>query len=173
MADGTFSLEAINRMDGAAFVAALGHVFEHSSWIAEGAAHARPFRSLDHLHKTMMDVVLAAPEARQVELLCAHPELAGREAQEGTLTTDSTSEQSRLGFNALKRDELDRMAALNTAYREKFGFPCIIALRRHETRDTVRAEHEQRLANERAEEIRNCIQQVGFITRGRLDKLIV
>jgi 2-oxo-4-hydroxy-4-carboxy-5-ureidoimidazoline decarboxylase len=119
----------------------------------------------------MMEAVWDAPEERQVALLCAHPELAGREAQEGTLTADSTSEQSRLGFNALAKDELARMAELNRRYREKFGFPCIIALRRHATRNTVLPEHERRLGNARAAEIRNCIEQVGFITRGRVAKL--
>lgn len=166
------TIAALDAMDRPAFAAALGHIFEHSPWIAEGAWAGRPFGSADGLHAAMIAVVRAAPQERQVALLCAHPELAGREAQEGTLTTDSTSEQSRLGFNALAKDELARMTDLNRRYRDKFGFPCIIALRRHATRHTVLAEHERRLANDRDTEIRNCIDQVGFITRGRLDKLL-
>jgi 2-oxo-4-hydroxy-4-carboxy-5-ureidoimidazoline decarboxylase len=158
-------------MERADFTAALGHTFEHSPWIAERAWDARPFASLDALHAAMMQVVRAAPLEQQLGLLRAHPELAGREAQERALTTDSTSEQSRLGFQALSRDELARMNELNRRYREKFGFPCIIALRQHQTRATVLAEHERRLANDRDAEIRTCIEQVGHITRARLDRL--
>src|SRR5262249_25939672 len=120
MAEETLSLETINALDRTAFLAALRHIFEHSPGIADAAWLARPFLPADRLHDAMMEVVRGAPEGQQVALLCAHPELAGREAQDGTLTTDSTSEQSRLGFNALKRDELERMAELNRAYRETF-----------------------------------------------------
>jgi 2-oxo-4-hydroxy-4-carboxy-5-ureidoimidazoline decarboxylase len=171
MSTSQLSLEAVNAMDEAAFLAALGAVFEHSPWIAEGAFGVRPFRSLDALHAAMMDVLRKAPKERQVDLLRAHPELAGREAQEGALTEDSTSEQLRLGFNALGKDELARMTLLNEEYREKFGFPCIIALRRHATRQTVQAEHVRRLGNGRDAEIAKCIDQIGIITLGRLYKL--
>jgi chitin deacetylase len=121
----------------------------------------------------MLDAVRTAPAEKQLALIRAHPELAGREAVAGTLTADSTSEQGRLGFTALTRAELDRVARANRAYREKFGFPCIVALRLHGTRDTVIAEMERRVDNDRVAEIAAALEQVGYIARGRLDKLVV
>jgi 2-oxo-4-hydroxy-4-carboxy-5-ureidoimidazoline decarboxylase len=168
----SLTLAVLNGMEQRDFSSALSSVFEHSPWVAERAFAARPFASVDHLHQTMMDVVRQVSREQQVALLRAHPELAGREAQEGTMTADSASEQGRLGFHALATDELARMTQLNRAYRDKFGFPCIIALRRHENRASVFAEHERRLANDAATEIGSCIEQVGVITRGRLDRLL-
>jgi 2-oxo-4-hydroxy-4-carboxy-5-ureidoimidazoline decarboxylase len=166
------ALSSINAMDGPAFVACLGGVFEHSPWVAERASARRPFASVDALHAAMMAVVRAAPRETQLALLRAHPELAGREALTGTMTRDSTSEQGRLGLDALDPAELARLAELNRTYRERFGFPCIIALRSHATRASVIASFERRLANDPATEIGNALGEVGVITRGRLDKLL-
>ena len=154
-----------------AFVARLGGVFEHSPWVAERAWRRRPFRSLDELHRAMMQVVSEASGEEQLALVRAHPELAGREAKEGSLTVDSSSEQGRLGFTALSREEFNRMAQLNARYREKFGFPCIVALRLHPTRESVMKEMEKRIHNTRDEELRTALEQIGYITRGRLEKL--
>lgn len=154
------------------WLARLGGVFEHSPWVAEGAWSRRPFASLDALHAAMMDVVRAAPREQQLALVRAHPELAGREAGEGTLTADSSSEQGRLGFTRLSRAELERMKRLNAGYREKFGFPCIVALRLHATRESVMGEMERRAANDAETELKNALEQIGHITRGRLEKLL-
>ncbi len=128
-------------------------VFEHSPWVAERAWARGPFRSADALHATMMQG------------------LAGREAGEGSLTADSSSEQGRLGFLALSAEEFSRMQELNRAYREKFGFPCIVALRLHATRESVMQEMQRRSANDPETEMKNALEQIGHITRGRLEKL--
>ena len=120
----------------------------------------------------MMDAVRRAPRKCRLALLCAHPELAGREALAGGLTPDSGTEQGRLGFTALSRAELDRMAALNRAYRERFGFPAIAALARHAKRDTVFADFERRLGNDAEAEVANALGEVAHITRARLAKLV-
>lgn len=166
------TLAGLNRMDRAAFTAALGAVFEHSPWVAERAHAAKPFASATALHQAMMQAVRAATRAEQLALLRAHPELAGREAAEGTLTADSTGEQGRLGINALSRPEFERMRELNRRYTEKFGFPCIIALRLHAGRASVFAEFERRLANGAAAEIGAALEQIGHIARGRLERLV-
>jgi chitin deacetylase len=159
-------------LDRDGFVAALGGVFEHSPWVARRAWEYRPFASVEALHAAMMRVMHGAGPEEQLALIRAHPELAGREAAEGTLTEDSTSEQGRLGFTALSRAEFERMAELNRRYREKFGFPCIVALRLHRDRASVMAEMERRLANDRATELTNALEQIGHITRGRLGKML-
>jgi 2-oxo-4-hydroxy-4-carboxy-5-ureidoimidazoline decarboxylase len=161
----------INAMRPAEFVAALGGVFEHSPWIAERAFASRPFADTAALHAAMVDVVRGASRDEQLGLLRAHPELAGREAQSGTLTADSTAEQRSAGLNALSREEMDRVVRLNRAYREQFGFPFIIAVRRH-TKDGIFAEFERRLGNDAESERLECLEQVYVITRLRLDALI-
>jgi OHCU decarboxylase len=168
----TFGLDRLNAMPQAEFRAALGEVFEHSPWVAERAWPRRPFAAVDALHAAMVAAVRAAGPKEQLALIRAHPELAGREAADGTLTADSTSEQGRLGFTALTRAELERVARANAAYRDKFGFPCIVALRLHATRESVIAEMERRAGNDRAAELAAALDQIGHIARGRLDKLV-
>ena len=154
-----------------AFVARLGGVFEHSPWVAQRAWRRRPFRSLDELHRAMMQVVSEASREEQLALVRAHPELAGREAKEGSLTVDSSGEQGRLGFVALSKAELQKMAELNARYGAKFGFPCIVALRLHATRQSVMEAMEKRLGNSREQELNTALEQIGHIARGRLEKL--
>ena len=159
-----------NGLDRDAFVARFGGVFEHSPWVAERAWLRRPFVSLDALHAAMMAAVREAPREEQLALVRAHPELAGREASDGGLTADSSSEQGRLGFTRLSRDEFERMARLNRAYREKFGFPCIVALRLHASRGSVMQEMERRIGNDAGTELGNALEQIGHITRARLGR---
>jgi 2-oxo-4-hydroxy-4-carboxy-5-ureidoimidazoline decarboxylase len=165
-------LEQLNRLDLHAWLAHCGTVFEHSPWVAEGAWRRKerrgPFASADELHRAMMRTVEEASPERQLALVRAHPELAGGEA----LTLDSTSEQARLGFDRLTRDQLERMNGLNRRYREKFGFPCIVALRRHANRASVMREMERRLGNNAETELAGALEQIGHITRGRLEKLL-
>lgn len=166
------TLAGINAASLSAFVAHLGGVFEHSPWVAERAWKRKPFDSVDALHQAMMQVVSQAKRDEQLALVRAHPELAGAQAKEGTLTVDSSSEQGRLGFTALSRDELVQMAGLNRRYRERFGFPCIVALRLHATRASVVAEMQRRAGNDADTELKNALEQIGHITRGRLDKFL-
>ena len=154
-------------MDLAAWLACYGSVFEHSPWVAEGAWRERPYADADELHRAMMRTVESAPREKQLALIRAHPELAGGE----NLTVDSTSEQGRLGFNRLSKAELEKMNGLNRRYREKFGFPCIVALRLHANRDSVMREMERRLGNNADTELANALEQIAHITRGRLEKI--
>ncbi len=146
-------------------------VFEHSPWVAERAWRRGPFGSVDALHAAMMLAVAEASREEQLALIRAHPELAGREAKAGSLTPDSSSEQGRLGFLQLTREEFLKMQDLNRRYGEKFGFPCIVALRLHASRESVMREMQERLGNDRDTELRNALEQIRHITRGRLEKL--
>ena len=166
------TLAELNRLGTAAFVGELGAVFEHSPWVASRVYERRPFGSVAELHAAMMAAVRAASAAEQLALVRAHPELAGAEAREGTLTTHSSGEQARLGLTALGKDEFRRIGELNRRYREKFGFPCIIALKLHARRESVFGEMQRRLANPPPEELRAALEQIGHITRGRLERMI-
>jgi chitin deacetylase len=160
------ALEEVNALGKEQFVARLSGVFEHSPWIAARAWQRRPFRSVEELHRAMLEAVVSKDE--KLQLARAHPELAGSE----TLTADSTSEQGRLGFNRLSKSEREEMNRLNRSYREKFGFPCIVALRLHAERESVIGEMRRRLANDADTELANALEQIGHITRARLEKLL-
>jgi 2-oxo-4-hydroxy-4-carboxy-5-ureidoimidazoline decarboxylase len=167
----TSDLSALNAMNRNDFVAAIGSTFEHSPWVAEQAWAARPFDSVEALHAAMLDVVRRAPHAVQLDFLCAHPELAGREARAGTMTQDSVREQRSAGLDALTRDELAQMKRLNGEYRRRHGFPFIIAARRH-TKDQIFAELRRRLGADSGAEFAEAFAQIGFITKLRLRALL-
>ncbi|AIP22677.1 OHCU decarboxylase [Burkholderia pseudomallei] len=166
-----YTLEQLNAMSTDAFVAALSGIFEHSPWVAEAAAAARPFGSIDALHGTMKDAVEAAGDARQLALINAHPELAGKAAVRGELTAESTREQSGAGLDRCTQAEFDRLQQLNRAYREKFGFPFILAVRGFD-RHGIIANFEARVGHTRDEELRAGLAQIYRIARFRLDDLI-
>jgi 2-oxo-4-hydroxy-4-carboxy-5-ureidoimidazoline decarboxylase len=162
------TLHALSSLSQAEFAHELGAIFEHSPWIPERAWAARPFADVDALHQAMLRVVREATPAEQLALITAHPELAGKEAAAGTLTNDSTSEQRGAGLDQCSPAELQHLRGLNAAYRERFGFPFVIAVKgrsRYQIMDAI----EQRLHNDRDVEFDTCLDQIGQIARFRLD----
>jgi 2-oxo-4-hydroxy-4-carboxy-5-ureidoimidazoline decarboxylase len=166
------ALASLNGADLPGFLALLGGVFERSPWVAECAHGHRPFASTEAVHGAMMRCVREAPALRQLALIRAHPELAGREASEGALSADSSGEQERLGFTALSHEDFERMQDINRRYRAKFGFPCIVALALHAGRDSVIEEMERRIGNTHEQERHTALEQIGHITRARLRRLL-
>jgi 2-oxo-4-hydroxy-4-carboxy-5-ureidoimidazoline decarboxylase len=165
------SIEEINQSSQARFVELLGAIFEHSPWVAELAYPERPFASRDNLHQVMAAAVRRAPEVQRMALLCNHPELAGREADAGTLTDDSKREQAGAGLSQCTADELLSIKSLNQAYRAKFEFPFIIAVTGLDKFQIIAA-METRLGNSTALEFDTAIGEVEKIARIRLDALI-
>jgi 2-oxo-4-hydroxy-4-carboxy-5-ureidoimidazoline decarboxylase len=168
---GTVDMASINAMDRAAFVQKFGGIFENSPWVAEQAWEKKPFASLDEMHAAMVAVTKYAPATAQLALLQSHPDLAGKEAQAGTMTASSVSEQASAGLNALTHDEMVQVSDLNAAYKKKFGFPFIIAVRMH-TKEGILFEFNRRLQNDTQTEFANDLQNVYVITRLRLNKLL-
>ncbi|WP_179403860.1 2-oxo-4-hydroxy-4-carboxy-5-ureidoimidazoline decarboxylase [Burkholderia guangdongensis] len=166
-----YTLDQLNTMAVDGFVTALAGIFEHSPWVPETAAGQRPFASIDALHKTMSQVVEEAGEARQLALINAHPELAGKAAVRGELTAESTREQSGAGLGQCTQEEFDKLQRLNAEYREKFGFPFILAVRGYD-RHGIIANFESRVNHTRDEEMRASLDQIYRIARFRLDELI-
>jgi 2-oxo-4-hydroxy-4-carboxy-5-ureidoimidazoline decarboxylase len=165
------TLAHMNQMSALQFRRALGGVFEHSPWVAERARAARPFASLEALHAAMVRVVRDASREEQLALLRAHPDLAGRAARAGNLSAASLTEQSGAGLDRLTDEEYERFGRLNAGYREKFGFPFIVAVRQQD-KTAILAAFERRLGNTAAEEIEAALAQVFAITRFRLDGLV-
>jgi 2-oxo-4-hydroxy-4-carboxy-5-ureidoimidazoline decarboxylase len=168
---GEADMAAINGLDRVAFVQKFGGIFENSPWVAEQAWDKRPFASVDAMHAAMVEVAKLAPAPRQLALLQSHPDLAGKEAQAGAMTASSVTEQASAGLNALSKDEMTQISDLNVAYKRKFGFPFIIAVRMHTT-EGIFFEFRHRLQNDTVTEYANDLQNVYSITRLRLAKLL-
>lgn len=162
------SLQTLASLDRDAFVRELGAVFEHSPWVAERAFERRPFRDVAALHEAMVAVVDEAGEEAQLELIRAHPDLAGRAAVAGELTESSSREQAGAGLDRLSPEAYARFHRLNDAYRERFGFPFVLAVRGH-TAHTILASFEERLANSPEAERVRALREIAAIARFRLD----
>ena len=165
------TLWELNRLSPAAFATALGHVFEHSPWVAERAGRKRPFASIGALHESMMATVWEAPAASQMALLRGHPELAGKAALRGELTADSTLEQSGAGLAECSAEELVRLTTLNAEYSAKFGFPFILAVKGYDRAGILR-EFARRVERDPSVEFEEALKQVARIARARLDALL-
>ncbi len=157
-------------LDRAEFVAALGTIFEHSPWIAERAWESRPFSDPDDLMAAMLAVVEAASDEEKLALIRAHPDLAGKAARAGALTEHSTTEQAGAGLDRMSDEEFRRFHRLNDAYKARFGFPFVIAVRGH-TRETILAAFEQRLENDQMAETAEALRNIGLIARFRLEDM--
>ena len=160
-------LGAVNALPQDEFVVAFGSTFEHSPWVAQGAWRARPFASIDALHGAMINMVRNAPRNIQIDFLCGHPELAGKEADAGTMTTESVGEQASAGLDALSRHEIDELRQLNQRYLESHGFPFIIAVRRY-SKTQIFDQLRRRIERESDAELDEALAQIGTITRLRV-----
>jgi OHCU decarboxylase len=153
-----------------AFVDRYGALFEHSPWVAENAWEKRPFADREDLAAKLEQAMYEAPRERRLELIRAHPDLAGRAAIEGTLTQDSRREQASAGLDRLTPDEYEQFTRTNTAYRERFGFPFVVCVREHD-KASILATAEARLQNDPETEVNTALGEIAKIARLRLDDL--
>ncbi len=161
-------------MTRAAFVERFGGVFEHSPWIAERAwdgGLARGAVSAGSVHAALCRVFREATAEEQMTVVRAHPDLAGRLALAGALTQASTAEQSSAGLDRCTPEELARFNALNDAYKEKFGFPFIMAVR-GASRAAILAAFERRLDNDPQAEFAEALSQIERIALLRLKEML-
>jgi 2-oxo-4-hydroxy-4-carboxy-5-ureidoimidazoline decarboxylase len=157
----------LNACDRDGFAAALGHVFERSPWVAEETFDRRPFRDLAQLHAELCATMNRASRARRLELIRAHPDLAGRLAFPGQLTSESGREQSAAGLDRMTPDELADFQRLNAAYRKRFDFPFVICARLNH-RNSIRRALETRLRNSIAMERAAALSEIEKIAWLRL-----
>ncbi|MET1114809.1 MAG: 2-oxo-4-hydroxy-4-carboxy-5-ureidoimidazoline decarboxylase [Comamonas sp.] len=123
------TLEQLNQADPASALAMLDGLYEHSPWIGAAVLAERPFRSLDHLKHSMVEVLEAASAQAKLALIRAHPELAGKAMVARSLTAESANEQGRAGLTQCTLEEFTRIQQLNADYNARFGFPFILAVR--------------------------------------------
>lgn len=160
-------IQELNAAEAEEFVAKASFLVENSAWVLERAAPQRPFSSPDALCNAIDSEIRASGQSEQFRLFNAHPELAGTEALAGTMTAASTGEQGRLGFNALDKTDLERLRRMNREYRDRFGFPFVIALRRQPSLAAVFAEFQRRLEHTLEQEISETISEIMHVVRGR------
>nr|CAA6830848.1 MAG: OHCU decarboxylase [uncultured Thiotrichaceae bacterium] len=158
-------------MSEADFLTLFGGVYEHSQWVAEqtlqhglDASHSTPAG----LSSAMQKVVAAADRERLMALINAHPDLAGKAAVRGELTAESTSEQAGAGISECTAEEFERFQQYNAAYKAKFNFPFIMAVK-GSNRHKILAAFIERLENDAEIEYQRALSEINRIARFRLD----
>lgn len=165
------TLEQLNALDRTEFTGAIGHIFEHSPWIAWACWERRPFADADALAEALVATMLAASTTQQLTLIMAHPDLAGKAALANELSPEPTIERACGGLDRLSRQEYVLFHELNGAYWAKFGFPFIICVRRHD-KASILGEFRRRLIRDEASERRQALLEIGEIARLRLADLL-
>ena len=157
------TLEELNSLDEDRFVKAVGWIFENSPWVAQRAWGHRPFASREILLEALVTQVQQATAEEKLALLCAHPDLGTRAA----VSDASSGEQARAGLDRLSPGEFERLSRLNLAYRTKFGFPFLLAVK-GATKNTIFQTIERRLNASSESERREALKQVYRIAEFRL-----
>ena len=156
-----------------AFVKAFADIYEHSPWVAEKAfdlGQGSEIDVIETLHQRMSDVLLSADHASQLALINAHPDLAGKAAVQGELTEASTNEQAGAGIHQCTAEEFQRFTELNDAYKAKFAFPFIMAVKGSD-RHQILAAFETRIHNSVEAEFKEALTQINKIALFRLLQL--
>lgn len=161
------TLDDVNSLPVVAFVAEFGGLYEHSPWVAEGAAVQRPFASKEVMLKAFCSVVRKAGHDSQIALVRAHPELGHRVGVGPALSEASAQEQGSAGLDRLSPAEYERFQSLNTAYRDKFGMPFVICVRKAGKAVILEA-MAQRLASTPEAELAEALAQIDAIASLRL-----
>jgi 2-oxo-4-hydroxy-4-carboxy-5-ureidoimidazoline decarboxylase len=163
-----YSLVKLNQMSQEAFTEALGAIFEHTPAIAHRTWYQRPFADIADLHTKMVVVVDAMNQEEKLALIQAHPDLGSKTK----MAEASVKEQAGAGLDQLSAEEYERFHSLNQAYREKFGFPFIVAVKNH-TRASILEAFERRTHNSSETEIQQAIAEILQIAQFRLTEAIL
>ena len=167
------TLETLNNAARNDALQLLDGLYEHSPWVADKALDARPFLSLAQLKYEMTQVVDRAGQDKQLELIRAHPELAGKAMVSDDLTAESTNEQSGAGLTHCTADEFARLQQLNSDYNTKFQFPFILAVRGSRgsglNKTQIIATFTRRLQNHPAFELLECLRHIHRVVELRLN----
>jgi 2-oxo-4-hydroxy-4-carboxy-5-ureidoimidazoline decarboxylase len=168
-APGTVTLDQLNRMDRAGFVAAMGGVFDRAPWVAETAWNRRPFATVTALHQAMFEGLRDSPRDKLVAFFGKHvdPLVTGKAAATAAVSDESRREHALSGLDRWSEADTKRYEALNKAYETKFGYGFVIAVLRY-TREATLAQIERRLRNDASAEYARTLQEVSDISRLRV-----
>lgn len=162
-----YSIAQLNQMSQSEFVERLGAVFEETPTIAQQVWDQRPFADVDDLHQKMTAIVKTMSQTDQLRLIRAHPDLGSK----AKMAEASVQEQSGVGLDRLSSQEYARFQSLNQAYKDKFGFPFIVAVKNH-SKSSVLYTFDQRLKNSLSAEITQALIEISTIAHFRLMNLI-
>lgn len=162
------SIDQVNGMSETEFVKIFGGVAEHSPWVASVASLARPYATRNVMIDAFRDALLQADEGRQLSLIRAHPDLAGKTALAGNLTKQSTSEQAGAGLDSLSAGEFELFSTYNAAYLSKYNFPFILAVK-GAGKQVILDSFADRLIQDVETEFQTALQQITKIIRFRLE----
>ena len=165
------TIDEVNWLDRDEFVSRFGALYERSPWVAEAAWRESPFADPSGLHEAFVRAMHEAPQERQLSLIQAHPDLAGKATVAGGLTAESSAEQASAGLDRLSPEEYEAFTAMNAAYREKFGIPMIVCVREH-GKASILKNAEGRLKNSYEEEFETALVEISKIAALRLRDLV-
>lgn len=160
----SYSLNTVNQMNQSEFVKAFGAIFEETPAVAAQAWEKRPFDSVARLHQAMVEVVEADTEKAQIALIKAHPDLGSRAA----MAAASVHEQAGAGLGQMSEQEYTRFQQLNSAYKQKFDFPFVMAVKGHNLESILQA-FADRLENTVESERHRALAEIFQIARFRLE----
>lgn len=152
------------------FVARYGGIYEHSPWVADRCFAVAANVGSNELARLFAQCVNVAEHDTKLQLIRAHPDLAGRAAVRGELTEESAGEQASAGIDQCSAEEYAQFIEFNTAYRDKFGFPFVMAVK-NSNRHAILAAFAQRLENDADTEFETAIQEIHKIARLRLEAM--
>ena len=165
--DDVLSIDQINQMDQDQFVAEFGGLFQGPPWIAEQAYDARPFEDVYALRRAFHDVLFQAPPDKQLELINSYPDIGSVFRGDRSPSVLSVKDQAFAGLDRLDTDEHHSLGDLTAAYRKKFGFPLIIAVREN-TKETILRSGNARLDNSPSAEQATALVEIAKIANLRL-----
>tara|TARA_B100001769_G_scaffold200723_1_gene160574 strand:- start:55 stop:549 length:495 start_codon:yes stop_codon:yes gene_type:complete len=161
------SIEKFNKLSKTEFISIFGNIFEKTEWIAERCHKFKPYKNLDELVSKMMATFENTKKSKHLEILNSHPDLV----IEKKLTKDSKNEQKGSSLNQCTAEEVMEFKKLNKQYKEKFGFPFIIAVK-GKNKEEILNNFRQRMTNDINLEFEEAKKQVKKIANFRLSEII-
>lgn len=164
----SYFLSQVNQMSQAEFTEAFGEIWENTPTIATKAWEQGPFEDIETLHQCMVDIVEGMSEAEQLKLIRAHPDLGSR----AKMAQASVEEQQGAGLDRLSASQYEQLQRFNQDYKDKFGFPFVIAVKNH-TIDSILDAFKTRLQNTPTQEKQQALAEIAKIARLRLESSII
>ena len=159
----------IEKLSETEFIEVFGNIFENASWIAKKLYEQKPFKNFHDLSKKMINIFESADYQDKLKILNSHPDLADK-AKIGTLTTDSNKEQNNAGLDQCTEKEFNQFKNLNLEYKNKFGFPFILAVK-GKKKSEILLNFQKRVLSNKKDEFSEGISQVIKIAGLRLEEL--
>ena len=163
------TIDKINKLSRSEFVEIFANIFEKTKWIAEKLYNQKPFDDFKDLCSKMLGIFETAGKETQLKILEAHPDLADK-VTVNLLTSNSRSEQSNAGLDQCSEEEFNEFKNLNKSYRQKYGFPFVIAVK-GKNKIEILSEFRKRILNSVDEEFKEAISQVCRIANLRLNEI--